>query len=464
MPVAGLIFQYGSSSKRWPKVPGTVLTCAQRALSIFGLEQPKPVSDSDRLPRWLRLYGSLPSGKDSRGSVLLDSDEVFWGFLQSVGVRSLYANIRVSIETVAFVAPSTEALAEGDSELQIPIRILLEGIPQDLVEPLLNEALVDVIEAQDLPILPLRSAEGGSPDDSSPSNTTNTRVVMKKVRGLLGSELTSQAVEPGPTPSWNEQFKVRFNHRLTSFMFVVLAGKTKIGTASLPMDLVFDKLVARNAKRADGQVIEFDEWLPLQGDATAVGKLHVKLQVTLHIPYVLPKQTVNLPDRIQIGLSWDFEDGNEPLDFDASVVGLGAKHEVVGNVWHQKLVAFDGAMTHSGDDRKGEGEGDDETITVDTRRVPADVQRLVVCLNSYSGAPISKASFAFIRLITDGKTHGFFALTGNRIPESTGLLVGTLERGPEGWQFLATTMAAAGKTVEESLPEIICQGKKLMCW
>ena len=45
---------------------------------------------------------------------------------------------------------------------------------------------------------------------------------------------------------------------------------------------------------------------------------------------------------------------------------------------YSRLVGFEGAICHSGDDRTGEGDGDDETLTFDLSRIPPGVEKLAV--------------------------------------------------------------------------------------
>lgn len=46
-----------------------------------------------------------------------------------------------------------------------------------------------------------------------------------------------------------------------------------------------------------------------------------------------------------------------------------------------EAIAATGCIHHSGDNRTGAGDGDDETITIDTAKVPANVQEIVVLVN-----------------------------------------------------------------------------------
>ena len=89
--------------------------------------------------------------------------------------------------------------------------------------------------------------------------------------------------------------------------------------------------------------------------------------------------------RVAMGLGWD-----SGCDVDGSTALFDAKHQLVDMVWWKKLVSSNGAVKHSGDDRTGEGGGDDEVIKVDLDDLPLKVHYLLFAVCVYSGA----ASFA----------------------------------------------------------------------
>lgn len=64
-----------------------------------------------------------------------------------------------------------------------------------------------------------------------------------------------------------------------------------------------------------------------------------------------------------MGLAWDITDGKE-VDLDASCLFLDDKFAQIDCVWLVQKNSNDGAMVHTGDNMKGDGSGDDESITV----------------------------------------------------------------------------------------------------
>ena len=64
------------------------------------------------------------------------------------------------------------------------------------------------------------------------------------------------------------------------------------------------------------------------------------------------------------------------FDLDGVVFLLNAAGKVRSDadfIFYNNLKSTDGSVLHSGDNRTGAGEGDDETVTIDLSKVPADV-------------------------------------------------------------------------------------------
>lgn len=88
--------------------------------------------------------------------------------------------------------------------------------------------------------------------------------------------------------------------------------------------------------------------------------------------------------KMLVGLGWSMRstDG-DAFDLDGSVFLLGAGGKVRSDadfVFYNQNKSSDGSVVHSGDNRTGEGEGDDESITVELDKVPADVEKIAVCV------------------------------------------------------------------------------------
>ncbi len=111
-----------------------------------------------------------------------------------------------------------------------------------------------------------------------------------------------------------------------------------------------------------------------------------------------------------IGLGWDVNttDTGGDFDLDVSVFLLGDNEKLVSDkhfIFYNNLVSPDPDQSIKllGDNRTGEGEGDDEGLIVDLRKVPADIAKIVVTVTIYE-ADKRKQNFgqvrnAYIRLV-----------------------------------------------------------------
>lgn len=87
--------------------------------------------------------------------------------------------------------------------------------------------------------------------------------------------------------------------------------------------------------------------------------------------------------KILVGLGWDPNkyDGNDKFDLDASLFMLDKNGKVRSTddfIFYNQPDDRDGSVHYGGDNRTGEGEGDDETIQIDLQKVPADIEKLAI--------------------------------------------------------------------------------------
>jgi stress response protein SCP2 len=101
--------------------------------------------------------------------------------------------------------------------------------------------------------------------------------------------------------------------------------------------------------------------------------------------------------RAVVGLGWDaverrsgglFGFGTQQtadIDCDASAIML-QNGRLVSNqdvVYYGNLHHRSGSVNHMGDNLTGDGDGDDEQITIDLDRVPAEYDRIIIVVNIY---------------------------------------------------------------------------------
>ena len=147
-----------------------------------------------------------------------------------------------------------------------------------------------------------------------------------------------------------------------------------------------------------------------------------------------------------MGLGWDPAKRGRDIDLDASVIVVNAQGRKVDAVWFMAKSAFGGAIEHSGDNLTGAGEGDDEVITVDLGRLPAEAHALVFTVNSFRGQKFTDVRNAYCRLLDleSGAELVRYDLTESE--RSTGVIMSVLVRSGPAWDMTAIGEFHDGKT------------------
>lgn len=136
-----------------------------------------------------------------------------------------------------------------------------------------------------------------------------------------------------------------------------------------------------------------------------------------------------------------------------------------------KLVAANGALKHTGDDRAGDSGGDDgldnEIITVNLSLVPANVDQIFFFLNNCGEEDFSMIPYAKIRMFegTPTKVKEVFASFNVAAePQYRGkraLILGRLYRRGEEWKFAAIGDPTEDVFVGQTVKRIVEQYSKL---
>ena len=111
-----------------------------------------------------------------------------------------------------------------------------------------------------------------------------------------------------------------------------------------------------------------------------------------------------------IGLGWDVNptDTGYDFDLDSSVFLLGANEKLISDehfIFYNNLTSPDPdqSVKHMGDNLTGAGEGDDEVILADLRKVPENVQKIVITVTIHEaekrGQNFGQVKNAYIRLV-----------------------------------------------------------------
>ena len=150
--------------------------------------------------------------------------------------------------------------------------------------------------------------------------------------------------------------------------------------------------------------------------------------------------------KVLVGLGWDARstDGQD-FDLDASAFLLKADGKVRADsdfIFYNQLKSTDGSVEHTGDNRTGEGDGDDEAIKIDLSKVPADVDKIAFTVTIHE-ADARRQNFgqvrnAFIRLVNQDNNNEVvrYDLAEDASTE-TAMIFAELYRNGAEWKFRA---------------------------
>lgn len=166
----------------------------------------------------------------------------------------------------------------------------------------------------------------------------------------------------------------------------------------------------------------------------------------------LTKTDPNLK-KVLIGLGWDVRttDGTE-FDLDASAFLLNTRGKVRSDsdfIFYNNLRSVDGSVEHTGDNRTGEGDGDDEAIKINLAAVPNDVQKVAITVTIHDSTVRSQnfgmVSQAFMRVVNADTNVELarFDLSEDASTE-TAMIFGELYRHNGEWKFKAVGQGYSG--------------------
>jgi len=166
----------------------------------------------------------------------------------------------------------------------------------------------------------------------------------------------------------------------------------------------------------------------------------------------LSKEAPGLKNII-VGLGWDprATDGKE-FDLDASVFVCGENGKVRSDadfVFYNNKVGADGAVEHQGDNRSGEGEGDDEQVRIDLSKVPADVKKMAFAVTIHEAESRAQnfgmVSNAFMRVANaDGENELARYDLSEDYSIETAMVFGEVYRHGDEWKFKAVGQGFGG--------------------
>ena len=177
----------------------------------------------------------------------------------------------------------------------------------------------------------------------------------------------------------------------------------------------------------------------------------------------LDKEAGGSLSKITMGLGWDavkskgflgFGGKSETIDLDASCVMFDEGNRSTDVIWFRQLKSRDGSINHTGDNRTGAGDGDDEQINVDLNAVPANVKSLVFTVNSFTGQNFSQVENAYCRIVNaaNGQEVALFNLSVQG--SHTAQIMAKLYRHNGEWKMHALGENGSGRTFDDLIPLI----------
>jgi tellurium resistance protein TerD len=157
--------------------------------------------------------------------------------------------------------------------------------------------------------------------------------------------------------------------------------------------------------------------------------------------------------KMTVGLGWDARatDG-AAFDLDGAVFLVNAAGKVRSDadfVFYNNLKSTDGSVVHSGDNTTGAGEGDDETVSIDLTKVPADIEKIVLAVTIHD-AEARKQNFgmvskAFVRCVNASGNAEIARYDLSEDSSTEGAMVfGEVYRAGADWKFKAVGQGFKG--------------------
>ncbi|WP_066368307.1 TerD family protein [Neobacillus fumarioli] len=151
--------------------------------------------------------------------------------------------------------------------------------------------------------------------------------------------------------------------------------------------------------------------------------------------------------KVVVGLGWDTNkyDGGHDFDLDASVFLLGENGKVTTEtdfVFYNNPQGGNGSVVHTGDNRTGAGDGDDEQIKINLSAVPANIHRIAFTITIHEAQArnqnFGQVSNSYVRIFNEESNEELIRYDlGEDFSIETAIVVGELYRHGGEWKFSA---------------------------
>ena len=152
-------------------------------------------------------------------------------------------------------------------------------------------------------------------------------------------------------------------------------------------------------------------------------------------------------NNIKAGLGWDVNkyDGQSEFDLDVSVFMCDATDKVASDgdfIFYNNPKHSSESVTYCGDNRTGEGEGDDEEVKMDLSKIPANIEKIAFAVTIHEAATrnqnFGQVSNSYIRILNEENGEELIRYDlGEDYSIETAVVVGELYRQGSDWKFQA---------------------------
>ncbi len=150
---------------------------------------------------------------------------------------------------------------------------------------------------------------------------------------------------------------------------------------------------------------------------------------------------------IKAGLGWDVNkyDGQSEFDLDVSVFMCDSTDKVANEtdfIYYNNPKHSSESVIYGGDNRTGEGDGDDEEVQLDLSKIPANIEKIAFSVTIYEpeerNQNFGQVSNSYIRIVNEDNGEELIRYDlGEDYSIETAVVVGELYRQGSEWKFQA---------------------------
>lgn len=175
----------------------------------------------------------------------------------------------------------------------------------------------------------------------------------------------------------------------------------------------------------------------------------------------LDKEAGKQLTKIVMGLGWDarkkggffgFGASAPEIDLDASCVMFDDKNQPVDVVFFRQLQSKCGSVQHTGDNRTGAGDGDDEQIIVDLAKLAPNIATLMFTVSSFTNVTFDEIENAFCRIVDHSTQKEVAKYVLSCTGRHTAMVMSKVYRHGGEWKMHAIGENSQGRTFADLMP------------